>query len=247
MTTQFDHLADLYERSMEVLPFRRSVEEPSVFVALGDVSGLRVLDLGCGSGLYTRLLARSEALTVTGLDESQGMIDYARRREAQEPLGVRYLVHNARSTDTADSLGGPYDLVLAVNVLPYAPTEQDLLQMCQTVRNALADGGRFVTATLNPDFNTSAGYYEPYGFDLSTPNGAEPQDGDPIGLHARIGDESIDVTPYYWSRAAHERALTAAGFTGITWHKPQVATGVDPATFATYLETPHTVVFTATT
>jgi len=84
---QFEHVADVFDKVLDDVPFRRDVEVPSVLSVLGDVAGLRVLDLGCGSGIYPRLLARRGA-SVTGLDQSPGMIEQARRSEAAEPLGI---------------------------------------------------------------------------------------------------------------------------------------------------------------
>ena len=45
--SQFEELAHLYEKSFEVWPYRRDVEQYSVLQALGDVTGLAALDLGC--------------------------------------------------------------------------------------------------------------------------------------------------------------------------------------------------------
>ncbi|MFJ4094877.1 class I SAM-dependent methyltransferase [Kitasatospora sp. NPDC089913] len=58
----------------------------SVLAALGQVRGERVLDLGCGTGLCSRLLKAQGAGLVVGQDVSEGMLSYAR---AQEPAGHR--------------------------------------------------------------------------------------------------------------------------------------------------------------
>jgi 2-polyprenyl-3-methyl-5-hydroxy-6-metoxy-1,4-benzoquinol methylase len=46
---------------------------------LGDVAGLRVLDAGCGPGLYAEEVARRGAAAV-GFDESPDMVRLARLR-----------------------------------------------------------------------------------------------------------------------------------------------------------------------
>ncbi|UTA81239.1 hypothetical protein J4377_07165 [Halomonas sp. XH26] len=48
MSQQFDELAALYEKMAE-WPFRKYCEIPSTIEALGDISGLSILDFGCGS------------------------------------------------------------------------------------------------------------------------------------------------------------------------------------------------------
>lgn len=45
-------------------------ERAGVLVACGDVTGLDVLDLACGTGFYTRILRSSGARRVVGVDVS---------------------------------------------------------------------------------------------------------------------------------------------------------------------------------
>ncbi|MDT8914503.1 class I SAM-dependent methyltransferase [Amycolatopsis sp. PS_44_ISF1] len=250
METQFDQLAEAYERSFTELPFRRHIELPSVLAALGapdGIAGQRALDLGCGSGYYTRLLADLGAEPVVGLDQSAGMVGYAREREAREPRGVRYLVQHAGdgSAGVADpTLSGSCDLVLAVYVLPYATTSEILHQMCLTARTALVPGGRFVTAVLNPDFATEPGYYRPFGFDLVA-GPATANEGGSFLLRTHIGEHAMEVTAHRWSRSAHEAALTRAGFTTFAWQAPHCDPGSDPAPSGRYLAVPHFLLLTA--
>jgi len=68
----------------------RSVEWIVSHFKLND--GAKVIDFGCGPGLYTSRLAR-KGLTVTGIDFSQRSIEYAIETAKQESLPVRY--HNA--------------------------------------------------------------------------------------------------------------------------------------------------------
>lgn len=50
-------------------------ERPNTFELIGDVTGKRVLDLGCGSGIYAQLLLARGASSVTCIDAAQEMID----------------------------------------------------------------------------------------------------------------------------------------------------------------------------
>ncbi|GAA3437089.1 class I SAM-dependent methyltransferase [Kutzneria kofuensis] len=239
--SQFDQLAFLYERSFDVWPYRRDVEQHSVLTALGDVTGLAALDLGCGSGAYTRLLAERGARPVVGMDGAAGMIDYARRREAEEPSGATFVLQ-----DAVEPVNGGFDLVLAVHLLPYAETFEAFAAMCATARSALSGPGkRFVTVTINPGFAREPGYYTRYGFDLIAPS-AELHDGDPIQLHSEFLGGTIDVTPHYWSRATQEHALLRAGFRQVTWWDPVCDPAADTVHFREYLRRPPTLVVTAT-
>jgi ubiquinone/menaquinone biosynthesis C-methylase UbiE len=69
--------------------YRHLVHGPGLLAACGDVRGARALDVGCGHGFFSRLLARAGA-TVTGVDLSDVLLRRAIEVEAAEPLGIRY-------------------------------------------------------------------------------------------------------------------------------------------------------------
>jgi SAM-dependent methyltransferase len=71
--------------------------------------GRRIIDFGCGPGLYTSRFARLGA-EVSGVDFSSRSIEYAREQARREGLDVTYM--------EADYLGlqpdGPFDLVTMI-------------------------------------------------------------------------------------------------------------------------------------
>ena len=91
-----------------------------------------VLDLGCGEGYVSRNLALRGCRSLTGVDMSAGMIDRAVAREEQEPLGIRYLVADARDLSVLES--ARYDLVLAVFLLMLALLPRSSLNL-RTLQN----------------------------------------------------------------------------------------------------------------
>ena len=74
--------------------YRDYLNTPAFFALLPDVAGLEGLDIGCGEGHNTRLLARRGA-RVTGIDIAETFVAYARKAEAEEPLGIEYRVASA--------------------------------------------------------------------------------------------------------------------------------------------------------
>jgi ubiquinone/menaquinone biosynthesis C-methylase UbiE len=74
--------------------YRDHLNTPAFFAMLPDVRGLRGLDVGCGEGHNTRLLARRGA-RVTAVDVSPTFIRHARQFEEQGPLGIEYRVASA--------------------------------------------------------------------------------------------------------------------------------------------------------
>ncbi|MFD9905052.1 class I SAM-dependent methyltransferase [Streptomyces sp. NPDC059063] len=239
--SQFDELAQIYEESA-ALPFRQGLEFPTVLHHLGAIGDRDILDFGCGSGVYTRLLARSGARRVVGLDVSEGMIDHARRREESEGLGIEYV------TALPERLRGAFDLVLGVYVLPHATTYDELVAMCRTIASALRPGGRLLTLPIHPDLHPDAEHYARYGFRLSV---AERRDTAPVDFGFTVGERSARFTARYWTAATLDTALREAGFAAPKWRAHVVSDTAEPAPsdafWAPYLTRPHAAILDART
>ena len=110
-------------------------------------TGARVLDLGCGVGRWSRLLAARGA-DVTGIDLSPTMVAIARRRTESAGLSgrCRFLVQDLTQLE-AD---GPYDLVLGVTVLQHILDPARLRRALSRVVEQLAPGGRIVLLEAAP-------------------------------------------------------------------------------------------------
>src|SRR5262245_314307 len=74
--------------------YRDYLNTPAFFAILPDVDGLSGLDIGCGEGHNTRLLAQRRAM-VTAIDISEVFIAHAKLAEEQEPRGIEYLAASA--------------------------------------------------------------------------------------------------------------------------------------------------------
>ncbi len=217
MTTDYDSIAEQYQRS-KLTPWRSYVECFTLLELIGDVGGLNLIDVACGEGFYTRMLKRRGAVSIIGVDLSQGMVDLAQSLEASRPLGIQYQVGDARSLPYENQ----FDLAVAAYLLNYAPDDATLSAMCASVARALKPGGRFVTVNCNPACNfPSAPSYRQYGFETSVIG--EWRVSAPITWTFYLGDTTFSIENYYLPVANHERALRDAGFADIRWHAPRLA------------------------
>lgn len=122
---------------------------PAHLAQCGDVAGLHVLDLGCGSGWFARELARRGA-RVTATDLSPRMIAHARRHEAEAPLGIDYRVGDAQETAGAFPAAA-FDLVTSCLALQDMPEPAAALRGAHAV---LRPGGRLVASITHPFSDT---------------------------------------------------------------------------------------------
>ena len=161
MSTQYDHIADLYAAiSDAVFLLRAHVEQPTFLKVLGAIEGRSILDVACGTGMYSRLLKQRGAARVVAVDIAPEMIAVAQGLEERTPLGVEY-----RTYDVAEMPAlGSFDVVTAVYLLHYAQSKEHLGRMCQGIAQNLKPGGRFVTVVANPEFNPAGPHHAKYGF-----------------------------------------------------------------------------------
>lgn len=111
----------------------------------------RVLDIGCGPGRWTVPFAAAGA-HVTALDFSPAMLEHARRRCEEAAVAERVEFQRGRLEDLdADTLNGPFDLVLAMGIIQYIPSEQ-LGNIAQRLARCIKPGGYLLhRETLAPD------------------------------------------------------------------------------------------------
>lgn len=101
--------------------------------------GARILDLGCGPGLYSSLLAM-KGYSVTGIDISKSSISYATNNVVEENLLIDYQCLDY----IKDDIGMDYDAIICIycDFGALIPEEQSVL--LKKIRNALLDGGIFI-------------------------------------------------------------------------------------------------------
>jgi len=215
MSTQYDHIADLYAAiSDAVFLLRAHVEQPTFLKVLGSIEGRSILDVACGTGMYSRLLKQRGAARVVAVDIAPEMIAVAQGLEERTPLGVEY-----RTYDVAEMPAlGSFDVVTAVYLLHYAQSKEHLGRMCQGIAQNLKPGGRFVTVVANPEFNSAGPHHAKYGFMINQRVGAP--EGSTAALVFLV-EPPVMIHYKSWTRATYEGALAAAGFRTIVWERLQ--------------------------
>jgi 2-polyprenyl-3-methyl-5-hydroxy-6-metoxy-1,4-benzoquinol methylase len=134
---------------------------PNLRATLGNVRDKRILDIGCGSGRYSRFFARSGA-QVTAIDKSQQQLQKAFAIEREERLGISY-----RQCDVAKaSLGADFDIALLMFVIIDLDNPTRITEFVSAAWRALKIGGVLVIADLHPhNMNRANGFEDFVGKD----------------------------------------------------------------------------------
>lgn len=140
--TDYDAFARDFDAHAQDSAYNAHYDRPAILDLLGPVEGLRVLDAGCGSGLYLTQL-RATGAKVSGFDASADLIEIARQRQGSQ---VDLRVHDLNAP-----LGwipdGSFDRVVMALVLHHLPDPRPALRELHRV---LTPDGMLIVSTVHP-------------------------------------------------------------------------------------------------
>lgn len=138
----YDPFAVEFEQHAQAGAYNALYDRPAMFDLLGNVRGKRILDAGCGPGLYAEELVRRGA-AVTAFDSSAEMV-----RLAQGRLGPSVDVRGASFSEPLTWLADEsYDLAVMALVLHHLNDRR--LALCEIFR-VLRPCGHLVLSTVHP-------------------------------------------------------------------------------------------------
>lgn len=110
--------------------------------SLKPLTGLKILDLGCGAGLVSEPLARMGA-QVVGADAAEESLAVARRHAAEAGLAIDYRCVTAEALAAA---GESFDAVVALEIVEHVTDPARFLGDAATL---VRPGGQLLLSTLN--------------------------------------------------------------------------------------------------
>lgn len=179
---------------------------------LGNVTGLSVLDLACGDGHTTRMLARMGAHEVIGVDISPEQIRRAQAIEEKEKLGVRYIVQDVEAL----RLGRTFDLVTPTFLFHYAETKDRMYRLMRRTAEHVRSEGRMVALTASPEPVVPRFPNASHSVEWEGTPGLE---GSKLRMYIYDleGKDVCNFQYYFWKPQTYDKLLYEAGFRGMTW------------------------------
>ncbi len=138
----YNKMAKVYSEQVDTKPYNAYYERPATLSLLPEVKGKRVLDVGCGPGVYSQWLAEHGA-QVVAFDANQKMVRLARKR-----LGDRAQVRLATLEAPLDfALDASFDIIVAPLVMDYV---RDWAPVFREFHRILVPGGVLVFSMEHP-------------------------------------------------------------------------------------------------
>lgn len=174
--TDFAYVYDLFmdnvpyvgwaDRVCSLLTEYDELEVPEGDEALASEAGL-LLDLGCGTGVFTRLMS-DRGYDCIGVDSSEQMLEVAMQKEAGregDDGRILYLLQDMRELELYSTVGAVVSICDCIN---YLLSPDDVLKTFESVNNYLYPHGLFIF-----DFNTVHYYRDVLGDDVIAENRPE--------------------------------------------------------------------------
>ena len=253
MSTQYDDIGTAYG-DLKTIPAAR-MERVNVRDAVAPyVKGARVLDLACGLGYYSRALLEWGAAEVVGIDISPAMVEGAKAEAAKSgEQRCSFAVGDASQPSELD--GGPFDLVLGIWLLNYAPSAEVMTRMWQTVAMNLRPGGVFVGLMPPPESGMDA-VRKNIEYHAGPKNGVslhivgEVSHGYKTRMVIRRGETSFAFENYHLAKEVYESSAREGGMEGTFKWRPielphreeevqQLSAGLDKGFWDNYFKGPH--------
>ena len=150
----YTSFASVYDTFMDNIPYEEWAEYLSELLAEYEVTDGIVLDLGCGTGTLTELMA-ARGFDMIGVDYSEEMLEIAMEKRAESGRDILYLLQDMREFE----LYGTVRAVISIcDSLNYITEEEELEEVFRLVNNYLDPEGVFIF-----DFNTVYKYREILG------------------------------------------------------------------------------------
>ena len=150
----YTSFAVVYDTFMDNVPYEEWGEYlHGLLLEYGVEDGL-VLDLGCGTGTMTEILA-SKGYDMTGVDFSEEMLDIAMQKRAKSGHDILYLMQDMREFELYGTVRA---IVSVCDSMNYLTEDGDLEQVFRLANNYLDPGGLFIF-----DMNTEYKYREMLG------------------------------------------------------------------------------------
>ncbi len=154
--TIFDKEATKYDKwyDTKIGEYADQVETNCAFNLFQPKPGMKILDVGCGTGNFSIKMAR-QGINVTGIDISEKMLEFAHSRASQEKLAIEFRKMDTQNLTFQDNI---FDGVFSMATIEFV---SDPNKMIEEMFRVCKKGGPIVVGTINRDSTWGQLYRDP--------------------------------------------------------------------------------------
>ena len=160
----YESFASVYDMFMDNIPYEEWCEYLHKLMKFYGVEDGLVLELGCGTGSMTELLAE-RGYDMIGIDNAPDMLEIAQEKKMESGADILYLLQDMREFELYGTVRA---IVSVCDSMNYITEEDDLLEVFSLVNNYLDPGGVFIF-----DLNTEYKYKKVLGDSVIAENREE--------------------------------------------------------------------------
>ena len=136
----YTNFAEVYDLFMDNIPYEDWCSYVTGLLKGQGVNNGLVLDLGCGTGSLTELLADA-GYDMIGVDNSEDMLQIAMDKRADSGKDILYLMQDMREFELYGTVGAVVSICDCMN---YMLEYKELVEVFRLVNNYLDPGGVFI-------------------------------------------------------------------------------------------------------
>ena len=136
----YSGFAKVYDLFMDNIPYEEWTDYVKELLAEEGIKEGILLDLGCGTGSVTELLAES-GFDMIGIDNSEEMLEIAMEKREESGHDILYLLQDMREFELYGTVKGVVSICDSMN---YILDDEDLLDVFKLVHNYLDNEGIFI-------------------------------------------------------------------------------------------------------
>lgn len=150
----YTSFAAVYDMFMDNIPYEEWGTYLKELLKEYEIEDGLVLDLGCGTGTMTEILAEA-GYDMIGVDNAEDMLEIAMEKKVKSGHDILYLLQDMREFELYGTVKAVVSICDSVN---YITEEEELVEVFRLVNNYLDPKGMFIF-----DFNTEYKYREILG------------------------------------------------------------------------------------
>lgn len=147
----YTSFARVYDTFMDNVPYKEWADYLGKILKEYGIDDGLVLDLGCGTGSMTEMLA-SSGYDMIGVDNAEEMLEIAMEKKVESGHDILYLLQDMREFELYGTVRA---VISACDSVNYITDDEDLTEVFRLVNNYLDPGNGLFVFDFNTEYNVS--------------------------------------------------------------------------------------------